>query len=386
VGELSRGDVLGGRHCQPEPFSVPEARMFFMVGAFPPPVHGLSVANESMRHMLEGAGYNIRVLDTAAGDAASSRLGIMAKLSRRLVGFCQLTKGLAAHRHKAYLYLPLSNGKGQYGDLISIVICRSFSAQIIIHHHSFSYLRQPSRLTRCLLRLAGPRTLHITLCQRMRDLLESAYPEVKRGIILSNLALIKLSVATSPRTRPLRTLGFLSNIVLDKGIDRFVELISQLRARGADIVGHVAGPIEDAQSMRLINAACGNGAVIHVGRVDARQKQAFFESIDVLVFPSRYANEAEPFVVLESLAAGIPVISTSRGCIPALIDDGCGLLLDPTADNLEPAVVRIMDWVATPQKFAEARAQVVFRTARLVEQATQQRQSLIKLIHSLATK
>ena len=359
---------------------MPEAGIFFMVGAFPPPVHGLSVANQSMRRVLEDAGHTVTVLDTAAGDGAASPLGLFAKLRRRLAGFCRLARGLAVHRHRAHLYLPLSNGKGQYGDLVAIVIGRLFSARVIVHHHSFSYLQQPSRLARCVFRLAGSRALHITLCQGMRDLLESEYPEVKRGLVLSNLALLELSITARPKARPLRKLGFLSNIVLDKGIDRFVELVSQLRARGADIVGHVAGPIQDTQSRQILDAACQAGWVIHIGRVDGEDKQTFLSSIDALVFPSRYVNEAEPLVVLEALAAGIPVISTLRGCIPALIDPGSGLLLDAAADNLEPAVARIMMWIAEPQQFMEACAQVVAGTARLAAAAKQQRQALIRLI------
>jgi glycosyltransferase involved in cell wall biosynthesis len=359
---------------------VPEVGFFFMIGAFPPPVHGLSVANAAMRHVLESAGHTVTVLDTAAGEAAASALGFFTKLSQRLKGLCRLARGLAAHGQRAHLYLPLSNGKGQYGDLISIAIARVFSAPIIIHHHSFSYLQQPSRLARCVFRLAGSRALHITLCQRMRDLLESEYPQVKRGLVLSNLALLDFPIASSARTRPLRTLGFLSNIVTDKGIDRFVDLVSELKVHKADITGVVAGPIEDTQSKEILDTACRNGSVVHVGRVDGEQKQTFLSSIDVLVFPSRYVNEAEPLVVLEALAAGIPVLATSRGCLPALITSDSGLLLDATAENLEPAVTRIMDWIAEPQKFTELCGQVVQRTAQLAVEAARQRQSLLELL------
>lgn len=51
-------------------------------------------------------------------------------------------------------------------------------------------------------------------------------------------------------------------------------------------------------------------------------KARFFNDIDVFVFLTTYLNEAQPTVLFEAMAHGIPVISYDRGCIRSQVADG----------------------------------------------------------------
>jgi len=63
---------------------------------------------------------------------------------------------------------------------------------------------------------------------------------------------------------------------------------------------------------------------------------------DVLVLPSAY--EANALVVLEALAAGVPVVATRVGAAPDLLRDGVtGALVERTAESVAAGLARVLD-------------------------------------------
>jgi len=49
--------------------------------------------------------------------------------------------------------------------------------------------------------------------------------------------------------------------------------------------------------------------------------------VDVLLFPTDYANEAEPLVIHEAIRSGAHVIACERGAIPDILSNGAGLVV-----------------------------------------------------------
>ncbi|WP_221394627.1 glycosyltransferase [Dyadobacter sp. NIV53] len=53
-------------------------------------------------------------------------------------------------------------------------------------------------------------------------------------------------------------------------------------------------------------------------------------SSDILVFPTFYANECLPLVLIEAMQCGLPIITSREGGIPSIIiDKRNGLLINP---------------------------------------------------------
>ena len=72
-------------------------------------------------------------------------------------------------------------------------------------------------------------------------------------------------------------------------------------------------------------------------------KEALFENAQVFVFPSQFPVEAQPLVLLEAMASGCALISSTVGEIPSTLGEGTALLLDETtpvaiADAIERLV------------------------------------------------
>ena len=93
-------------------------------------------------------------------------------------------------------------------------------------------------------------------------------------------------------------------------------------------------------------------AVTFTGRVDNQGMAALYRDADVMLNPSLVDNT--PNSVIEALASGVPVVSTSVGGVPYLVEDGkTALLVEPAApEQMAAAVLRL---AADPQLAAGLR-------------------------------
>jgi glycosyltransferase involved in cell wall biosynthesis len=348
----------------------------FVVGAFPPPIHGLAHANSCMASFFSDSGFETVILDTAHLKSREKTTSKIHRLLARMFVLGKLTWLFAAQRKKAILYLGISAGLGQIAEIPYPLIARAFGAPIVVHHHSFFYLNRVSKAFAIFAKSCGAAAIHIALCERMGHLMREKY-SIRNIVVLSNAALTEVGLQYPTRHGPPRTLGFLSNITLDKGIDWFVDLIALLRSQGIRVEGRVAGPIEGKHVDSLLKKAVSEKLITYCGPVYGPAKAAFYRSIDVLVFPSRYKNEAEPFVILEALSSGVPVIGTDRGCTSSLVDHDVGVLLEAEQPDLAEAAAEIKLWIDNPDVFASKRTGATAKVRVLAEQANDAREQLI---------
>ncbi len=100
-----------------------------------------------------------------------------------------------------------------------------------------------------------------------------------------------------------------------KGIDVLLEAIAAVRIR-RDIRALIVGDGPDRDKLRELAGALGlAGAVSFPGAMPARKA---FARGRILAIPSRW--ESFPYIVLEAAAAAIPMITTSVGGIPEIVD------------------------------------------------------------------
>lgn len=97
------------------------------------------------------------------------------------------------------------------------------------------------------------------------------------------------------------------------------------------------------------------------GWIDDVQKRATLEKSDILVLPSRV--EGMPNVLLEAMTAGLPVVSTTVGCIPDLVTDGEEGFLVPPGDveSLARALVALVNDAALRARMGMAGRERILR-------------------------
>jgi glycosyltransferase involved in cell wall biosynthesis len=129
--------------------------------------------------------------------------------------------------------------------------------------------------------------------------------------------------------RPLKVL-FISRVAKQKGVLDSIEAVLALRRKGIQVSLRVAGTGDDLEEAKRLSARHGLGDVVEfTGFIAGDDRIAAYRSSDLLLFPT-YWNEGFPYVVLEAMAAGLPIVSTTHGVMPHLLKDGVnGYLAEP---------------------------------------------------------
>jgi glycosyltransferase involved in cell wall biosynthesis len=304
-------------------------------GPLPPPVHGFSTVCAMMLDLLK-ARMPVEVFNRAPSPRPKP-IGVLQQLSRA-VNYLATCVG----KRDTALYLALSGGRGQLIDLIYVLISKLFRRPIYIHHHSYAYINSPSRLSRCFFALVRNEN-HIVLSPKMGLSLTGVYglrPERVR--VVSNAAFYRWDDAFQVQANeaaPLR-LGFLSNITLEKGIVEFFDVLAALNRRGIAYRAHIAGPVAPEARQSFHKLLQSTAHVHYLGPIYGEDKERFYRQLDIFLFPTRYANEAEPLVIYEAMRRGVHVIACDRGAIAEMLRDGAGLVL-PQEAAVDIAAVHI---------------------------------------------
>lgn len=125
---------------------------------------------------------------------------------------------------------------------------------------------------------------------------------------------------------------FLGHVRKLKGVEEFIEAGERLA--GTDVRIDVYGTLRHDLDERVFR---GLRIVRYCGAVDPQQVSAVMSAYDALVLPSH--QEGYPGAVIEAYSAGLPVICTRVGGIPEVVDESCGILVEPrSADALYEAM------------------------------------------------
>ena len=139
---------------------------------------------------------------------------------------------------------------------------------------------------------------------------------------------------------PLRLL-FVGRLVRQKGLDCLLEAIARLPAPDAvdlQLVGDGPARSELEHQAAALGVA---GQVAFTGWAERAAMPGLYAGADVFVFPSR--DEGMPNVVLEAMAAGLPVVATRiAGTRDLVVEGETGLMIDTDdADALAAAIARL---------------------------------------------
>jgi glycosyltransferase involved in cell wall biosynthesis len=173
----------------------------------------------------------------------------------------------------------------------------------------------------------------------------------------------------------------LGRITTEKGHHLAVEALKNMSDARRKLVLMVVGAGPGLERLRRQVANEGlQAAVIVVGPVDNRQTVDYYNCADVFLMPT-LTVEGLPYVLLEAMACGLPVVATRLGGNTNVIVNGQnGLLVEPgNKDQLTDALDRLCRSAGLRRRLAAAARETIrkkYTTDKMVTRVEHQMRSL----------
>lgn len=146
---------------------------------------------------------------------------------------------------------------------------------------------------------------------------------------------------------------FVGRLTTHKGVDTLIKAFASIKRKIGNVKLLVVGPDfgEKANFESMAKGQQISEDVIFSGGVSRERLLGAYKVGDVFVLPSR--NEAFGIVMIEAMAAGLPVVAANNSSMPEIVRDGeTGLLFNTEdAGSLAAKVVEILDDGALAQRF-----------------------------------
>src|SRR3990172_1127677 len=152
---------------------------------------------------------------------------------------------------------------------------------------------------------------------------------------------------------------FLSRLIKEKGVYDLIESITTVAKDYKNVYFIIAGGGPERNRMEMICKEKGiEKEVRFTGHVNYKNLLKAYSCADIFVLPTY--SEAMPMVILEALAAGLPIISTPIGAIPDIIKDGInGFLIEPNSPKqLAEKILFLLHNEETKKRIGEVNIQL----------------------------
>ncbi len=166
----------------------------------------------------------------------------------------------------------------------------------------------------------------------------------REGLAAERLAVVPNGIAASATPRDLNqpsqgfTLGIVGLLRPRKGLEVLLQALALLRKQGHDVTLRAVGTFEtpeyEAEVQQLVNELGLQDAVNWRGF--QRNVEAELAAMDLFVFPSILA-EGMPMVVLEAMAAGVPIVASRVDGVTDVLREGEDALYVTPGDAAELA-------------------------------------------------
>jgi glycosyltransferase involved in cell wall biosynthesis len=242
-------------------------------------------------------------------------------------------------RHVSIVHINTSlNPRAYWRDLVYLFVSKLFGAKVVYQVHGGALPRkffEKSRvLTDFLRRTLKVPDIVVVLAQVELAAYREFVPEqnvvvIPNGIDCRPYAAVP-TVCSTP-DQPLR-LVFIGRVAREKGLYETLQGLRLAHELGVDARLVIAGGGPEEPRLRRYAQALGvMPRVCFVGPVFGSDKVKLLGGADVMLLPSY--GEGLPYALLESMAAGIPVIATPVGAIPDVVSDGIHGFLVPQRDG-----------------------------------------------------
>jgi len=354
-----------------------------MVGCFPPPIVGSSVANQFLFDELIKKGYKIEKVNLSMDNTFGS-YNSQGKLSIKKILFApRILKNILNiifnRERRSIIYIVP-------GQLANSYILKYFPFMLaahirripyVIHIHG-GYFRTMYNSTQGCKRKIIDWSLRnvdgaIVLGESLRYMFDGLLPSEKvfvceNGVpdeIFATKDEIKQKIEKHKKDDMVRII-YLSNLMKTKGILDLFEAVKILKNKGIKVHLDVAGAIESEISNEVSEYLSElSDCVKYYGVVKSEKKKQILLQNYIFCLPTYYYFEGQPMSILEAMACGCVIVTTDHGGIKDIVNETYGIFVDkktPTsiAEGIEIANSTFSEksmeaWIEATEKYTLAK-------------------------------
>lgn len=232
---------------------------------------------------------------------------------------------------------------GLLRDSVFIFVSKLFRRRVIVHLHSGGQIREVCArypaFARAIIKGACQKVdravvLHPAFTEALQDLIPTErIVVIPNGVSDPHLA-THSSGLSAKKSAPL-IVTYLSNLQEGKGYRDFLEAVSLIPTEPDSVRFLIAGTWFDdsdrRKTMSWIREHKLGSAIEFLGPVVGQAKADLLLRSHVFVFPP-WSPEGQPLVLLEAMAAGLPIVTTNQGVLPEIVAHGRNGLVVPKHD------------------------------------------------------
>jgi glycosyltransferase involved in cell wall biosynthesis len=309
-----------------------------IVGKLPPPYIGPAVATNIILNSALKEEFDLLHLNTKVNESIDDfGKGGIGKLFKNVGIYLTLIRLLRSSTADVIL-IPISQTTlGFLKDSIFILIASLFQTKILLQLRGSNFknwINSANSMTEKYVRLCMNRTDGmIVLGENLRHLFEDYYSPKQIYVIPNgcDIAIPERNIASSKVQ-----LLYFANFLPSKGIKEILESLAILKMKGINTfemtaVGAWDNEVYKKECMSLVDK---NKLKVHFHPpMSGDQKWQTFANADVFLFTPN-GPEGHPWVIVEGLAAGLPIISTDQGAIvESVIHNKNGIILSDSSPN-----------------------------------------------------
>lgn len=296
------------------------------IAQFPPPMHGLSKAVETLYYSELNGIFEFEKIDITD--------------NKRFLA--NLIKLLCSDAHLFYFTISQTKG-GNLRDLIILKLLEVRKKKCLIHLHG-GYYRQlvdndianwQQKLNYLAIKnLAGVIVLSNSLKKIFEGMIDNSKIHVVENCVDNQYLLTNQEIEEKMdtlRDKKIIHILWLSNFIRSKGYPFVLEMAKAEKERVElggerrfhfDFAGKFFEDIEKEYFENYLNQYGLKNYVTYHGGVGGEVKKKLLNESYIFILPTRYPNEGQPISILESMGNGMFIITTDHAGIPDIVEDG----------------------------------------------------------------
>lgn len=298
----------------------------------PPPDYGSAISSKMCLEIFRQSGrfevHNIKLnYSKSSWDVGKINFD-------KMIGFLrvrnQIKKELREFNPDMIYFVPATGDKGFLRDYIfSKIINKNYRGKILFHIRGRINKSDLKKHSKRYINMFQGNSAIVLGNELINDI--PAYLGCKSVYILPNAIGNFISdsefkkIINQRKKRKEANILFLSNMDRSKGWPKLLEACKILNEKNLEFKCDFAGEWVDEKDRKIfydfLNRNALGSKISYLGKRTGGEKEFILRNSDILVFPTEYRFETFGRVVIEAMAAGLPVIANSIAAIPSIIDD-----------------------------------------------------------------